>query len=98
LIDQTASQQPEILETAEILTADKGYDDTKLITKCWDEHQIKPVIDIRNMWKDTDKTRLLEGQENVAYNYKGKHQLTGRAINGKKNIIIARRWNGSIAD
>jgi hypothetical protein len=71
LIDQTASQQPEILETAEILTADKGYDDTKLITKCWDKHQIKSVIDIRNMWKDTDKTRLLEGQKNVVYNYKG---------------------------
>jgi hypothetical protein len=71
LIDQSATQQPEILETAEILTADKGYDDTKLITKCWDEYQIKPVIDIRNMWKDTDKTRLLEGQGNVVYNYKG---------------------------
>jgi hypothetical protein len=56
---------------AEILTGDKGYDDTKLVTKCWDEYQIKPVIDIRNMWKDPDKTRLLEGRENVAYNYKG---------------------------
>lgn len=71
LIDQIAAQQLDMLNTAEILTADKAYDDTKLITKCWEEYQIKPVIDIRNMWKDPDKTRLLEGRENVVYNYKG---------------------------
>jgi hypothetical protein len=71
LLEQMEAKQPEILETAEILTGDKGYDDTKLVTKCWDEHQIKPVIDIRNMWKDTDQTRLLEGRENVVYDYQG---------------------------
>jgi hypothetical protein len=71
LLKQTEKQQPELLKTAETLAADRGYDDTKLIVKCWDEHQIKPVVDIRNMWRDTDKTRLLSGKENVAYNYKG---------------------------
>ena len=50
---------------------DKGYDDTKLIKKLYDEHDIKPVIDIRNMWKDRDTTRLLKDYENVVYNYKG---------------------------
>ncbi|PTQ57769.1 MAG: Mobile element protein [Candidatus Carbobacillus altaicus] len=29
------------------------------------------MIDIRNKWRDTDKTRLLEGKENVVYDYKG---------------------------
>jgi hypothetical protein len=71
LLKQMENQQPEILKTAETLAADRGYDDTKLITKCWDEHQIKPVIDIRNMWRDPDKTRLLEGRENVVHDYKG---------------------------
>lgn len=71
LLTQMEENQPDILEAAETMTADKGYDDTKLITKCWDQHQIKPVIDIRNMWKDEDKTRLLRGRENVAYNYQG---------------------------
>ncbi len=68
LLDQ---KQPEIIKTAETLCADKAYDDTELITVCWDEYQIKPVIDIRNMWKDPDETRLLTGKENVVYNYKG---------------------------
>ena len=64
-------KQPEILQIAETWTADKGYDDTKLIEKCWDQYQIKPVIDIRNMWRDGEETRLLSGRTNVAYNYKG---------------------------
>ena len=59
------------METCQKLTADKGYDDVKFITKLWDKYEIKPVIDIRNMWKDLDKTRLLTGQTNVTYNYKG---------------------------
>ena len=71
LLEQMEERQLAILEAAETLAADKGYDDTKLIKKCWDQHQIKPVIDIRSMWKGTDKTRLLSGPGNVAYNYKG---------------------------
>nr|WP_227765664.1 transposase [Zhaonella formicivorans] len=71
MLEQIERRQPEILKTAETLAADKGYDDTKLIEKCWDKYQIKPVIDIRNMWKDGEETRLLSGKENVVYNYKG---------------------------
>lgn len=71
LVDQMEQKQPEILETAETLAGDKGYDDTKLIIKLWDSHEIKPVIDIRNCWKDGEETRVLEGKENAAYNYKG---------------------------
>jgi Transposase DDE domain. len=71
LLEQMEKRQPEILRTAETLAADKGYDDTKLIKKCWDQYQIKPVIDIRNMWKDGEETRLLNGRTNVTYNHKG---------------------------
>ncbi|CRF28867.1 Transposase domain (DUF772) [Mycobacterium tuberculosis] len=71
LMKRMEEEQPALLETAETMAADKGYDDTKLITTLWDQHQIKPVIDIRNMWRDADKTRLLEGKENVVYDYKG---------------------------
>lgn len=56
LVDQLKERQSSIVETAETLAADHGYDDTKLIVKCWDDHQIKLVIDIRNMWRDPDKT------------------------------------------
>jgi hypothetical protein len=71
LLEQMEKRQPEILRTAETLAADKGYDDTKLIKKCWDQYQIKPIIDIRNMWKDGEETRLLNGRTNVTYNHKG---------------------------
>ena len=42
-----------------------------------DEHQIKPIIAIRNCWKDGDaedngvRTKLVNGQENVIYTYDG---------------------------
>lgn len=71
LMKQMEAKQPDILNTAETLTADRGYDDTKLIKLCWDDHQIKPIIDIRNMWRDGEETRLLEGKTNAAYNFKG---------------------------
>lgn len=71
MIEILDEERPEILETCETMEADRGYDDTKLIVKLWDEYNIKPVIDIRNMWKDPDKTRQLGDYENVVYNYKG---------------------------
>ncbi|MED4406685.1 transposase [Heyndrickxia coagulans] len=71
LLEKMEERQPEILKKAEILTGDRGYDDSKLIINCWDQHAIKPVIDIRNMWKDGESTRLLNNKQNVTYNYKG---------------------------
>jgi hypothetical protein len=71
LLKRMEKRQPELLEAAETLAADKAYDDTKLLVKLWDEHQIKPVIDIRHCWKDGETTRLLEGRENVVYDYRG---------------------------
>lgn len=71
MVDELADTHPELIEKCETLSADRGYDDTKLIKKLWDEHKIKPVIDIRNMWKDPDKTRQLLDYENVVHDYKG---------------------------
>jgi len=71
LLEQMEEKQPKILEIAETFAGDRGYDDTKLIVELWDNHQIKPVIDIRNMWKDGEETRLLEGRTNVVYDYRG---------------------------
>lgn len=71
MMDELAEERSEILETCETLEADKGYDDTKLIIKLWDRCAIKPVIDIRNCWRDGEETRMLPGYEDVVYNYKG---------------------------
>jgi len=71
MIDDLNEAHPELIERCETLEADRGYDDTKLYEKLWDDYKIKPVIDIRNIWKDKDKTRQLQDYENVIYNYKG---------------------------
>lgn len=71
LLKQVEQKHPQMLKTTETLAADRGYDDTKLLVKLWDEHKIKPVIDIRNMWRDGEPTRLLEGKGNVVYDFKG---------------------------
>ncbi|KFD41647.1 hypothetical protein HY02_02635 [Peptococcaceae bacterium SCADC1_2_3] len=63
LAEQVEEKQPEILRIAQTWAGDKGYDDTKLIEKCWDRYQIKPVIDIRNMWKDGEETRKAIAEE-----------------------------------
>ena len=71
LLDEIEKTNPKLLEGCAYFTADRGYDDSKLILKLWDEHNIKPIIDIRNHWKDSDETRLLTGKENIVYNYCG---------------------------
>ncbi|MEW6447928.1 MAG: transposase [Bacillota bacterium] len=50
---------------------DRGYDDGKLIEKLWKEDGVKPVIDIRNCWRDGEETRLVDGQENIVYDFQG---------------------------
>lgn len=71
MIDDLNEAHPKLIKRCETLEADRGYDDTKLYEKLWDDCEIKPVIDIRNMWKDNDKTRQLLEYENATYNYKG---------------------------
>jgi len=44
-------------------------DDTELNVMLWEDYGIKPVIDIRDMWKHGEKTRLAERARNVVYDY-----------------------------
>ena len=71
LLDQLQQHHGTLLERGEILSADKGYDDSKLHKRLWDQHQIKPVIDIRKLWKDGETSKLVSGQQNVIYTYDG---------------------------
>ena len=47
--------------------ADRGYDDNKLITRLWDDYQIKPVIDITNHWRDGEETKALNSNDKLVY-------------------------------
>ncbi len=71
MIKRLKERHEKLLESCDALTADKGYDDGKLIKKLWNEHAIKPVIDIRNMWKDGEETKLVSGTRNIVYDYAG---------------------------
>ena len=71
LLKALKQQHPGILARCEYLAADKGLDDTELNVTLWDEHGIKPLIDIRNCWQDGEKTRRVEHTRNVVYDYRG---------------------------
>ena len=58
----------ELRDKISTLSADKGYDDGKLIEFLRD-NEIKAVIDIRNFWKDENTKQYKD--TNVVYNYKG---------------------------
>ena len=63
---------PELMDRCGYGIADRGYDDGKFIAKLWDEYRIKPVIDIRNMWKDGEETKGLGAVWNMVYSYDGR--------------------------
>jgi hypothetical protein len=71
LIKQLQERHPELIEACETVVGDKGYDDGKFIRQLWDRHEIKPVIAIRDCWKDGEPTRLVTGTRNVVYDYEG---------------------------
>lgn len=60
----------QLVEKIETLSADKGYDDIKIIDFLR-EKEIKAVIDIRNQWKDGEKTKQYKNSE-IVYTYDGK--------------------------
>jgi len=55
------------------LSGDKAYDSRKELKSLWDDYMIKPVIDIRNQWKDGEETHPLfpDRIDNIVYDYKG---------------------------
>ncbi|NSW84430.1 MAG: transposase, partial [Syntrophothermus sp.] len=71
LLANIKQRQPLLLERCEVMLADRGYDDAKLLSALWDEHEIKPVIDIRNCWQDGEQTHLMPGTQNIVYDYRG---------------------------
>lgn len=71
MIRDLSRHAPETAERAQTISGDRGYDDTKIILECWDAQEIKPIIDIRNCWKDGETTRTVNGTANVVYDFEG---------------------------
>lgn len=69
MLKEMKKETPEWVEKCNYFMGDKGYDGTELIT--WlKEKGIKPIIDIRNCWKDGEETHQYR-DTNLVYDYKG---------------------------
>ena len=55
LIQKTFEQTPAMAERCEDFSADKGLDSASIKAKLWDDYHIRPVIDIREMWREEKK-------------------------------------------
>lgn len=73
LFAELKNVHPELIERCNHAMFDKGYDSKENICDLWNKYGIKPIIDIRNMWKDGEKTKQLKSKkvQNVTYDYKG---------------------------
>jgi hypothetical protein len=75
LVNDLARRQPDRIEVAEQLSADRGYDSAHNNAWLWDEVGIKPLIDSRMLWKDGEETRLLDPTRTDSLVYDEKGQL-----------------------
>lgn len=71
MIDDLEETRPELLATCEHFMGDKAYDDGKLHVRLWHDHRIKPIIPLRDLWKDGEETKLVSGTRNVVHNAQG---------------------------
>jgi len=72
LVEEVKERHLEIYRNIDRAAADKGYDSEENCRRLYDEHGIKPVIDIRRMWRDKE-TRLLDPgyADNIVYDEVG---------------------------
>jgi hypothetical protein len=72
MVKEVKQKHPRIYKDMNQVVADKGYDSEENCRELYDEHGMKPVIDIRCMWRDKE-TKLLDGErvDNIVYDEVG---------------------------
>ena len=72
LVEDLEEKHPQIHGDVDTAATDKGYDSEENCRRLYDEHGIKPVIDIRRMWRDKE-TKLLDPgyADNIVYDEVG---------------------------
>jgi len=72
LVEEVKKKHLEIYRDIDKAAADKGYDSEENCRRLYDEHGMKPVIDIRRMWRDKE-TKLLDPgcADNIVYDEVG---------------------------
>ena len=69
MIDMLAKLPYELKRQMDYLTLDKGYDSTEMIRQI-KAAGIRPIVDIRNCWKDAEVTRQYK-ETDIVYDYQG---------------------------
>ena len=93
LLEKTKDRHPELIARCQELSGDKGYDSTEHNTKLPSEYNINPIIDIRNMWKDSDGmdgTNCLypDRADNIIYDYRGNVFCVCPVTGEKRNMAF----------
>ena len=52
MIGETFEEIPELAERCKDFSADRGLDSAETKALLWDEYQIRPLIDSREMWRE----------------------------------------------
>ncbi len=81
MLPQLFKRHSQLPERCDYLTADRGLDSGPFKAQLWDQWQIRPIIDQREMWRVDDKqpdvvkglsySKELKGQFNIAYDENG---------------------------
>lgn len=73
MMEGLEEKRPWVVERAEDMSGDKGYDSTENNRELYDRWGIKPIIDIRKDWKDGEETRPLYGDrvDNIVTDERG---------------------------
>lgn len=84
LLKKTEERHAEIINKTDAIAYDRGYDGEVFHRVIYEDLGMKPVIDIRNMWKESDgvieingeqiETRVLyeDKSDNIVYDYEGR--------------------------
>jgi hypothetical protein len=73
MVERLKGRHGWLVERAETCALDKGYDSEDNNRDLWNEYRIKPIIAIRDMWKDGEETHPLyeDRVDTIVYNAVG---------------------------
>ena len=72
MVKEVKEKHLQIYRDMDTAATDKGYDSEENCCRLYDEHGIKPVIDIRRMWRDKETKLLDPGRaDNIVYDEVG---------------------------
>ena len=72
MVKEVKEKHLQIYKDMDTAATDKGYDSEENCRRLYDEHGIKPVIDIRRMWRDKETKLLDPGRtDNIVYDEGG---------------------------